>query len=77
MFNPDDNSVICAKGKIYQTVPSSEFEAKTGLVFWVSSEIEENIPLTLKLYDKFGIIDLRIHLILLFQDITLIHLFLQ
>jgi len=53
MFNPDDNSVICAKGKIYQTVPSSEFEAKTGLVFWVSSEIEENIPLTLKLYDKY------------------------
>lgn len=53
MFNPDDNSVICAKGKIYQTVSSSEFEAKTGLVFWVFSEIEENTPLTLKLYDKY------------------------
>lgn len=53
MFNPDDNSVICIKGKIYQTHQSSEFEAKTGLVFWVSSEIEENIPLTLKIYEKY------------------------
>ena len=53
MFNPDDNSVICAKGTIYQTYTSSEFESKTGLVFWVSSENEERIPLTLKLYDKY------------------------
>ena len=53
MFDPDDNSIICVKGKIYQTVPSSEFESKTGLVFWVKGEIDENIPLTLKLYDKY------------------------
>jgi len=53
MFNPDDNSVICAKGKIYQTTPSSEFEYDTGLIFWVSSEIDENVPLTLKLFDKY------------------------
>ena len=53
MFNTDDNSVICAKGKIYETSPSSEFEGKTGLVFWVSSEVDEKIPLTLKIYDRY------------------------
>lgn len=53
MFNPDDNSVICAKGKIYQTHMATEFEIKTGLVFWTSSETEDKIPLTLKLYDKY------------------------
>jgi hypothetical protein len=53
MFNPDDNSVICAKGKIYETSPASEFEVKTGLVFWVSSEVDEKIPLTLKIYDRY------------------------
>jgi len=53
MFNTDDNSVICTKGAIYQTYPSSEFEAKTGLVFWVKGELGEDIPLTLKLYDKY------------------------
>lgn len=53
MFDPDDNSVMCAKGKVYQTSPSSDFELKTGLVFWVSSESEEKVPLTLKLFDKY------------------------
>lgn len=53
MFNPDDNSVICAKGKIYSTYMATEFELKTGLVFWVSSEVDERIPLTLKLFDKY------------------------
>jgi hypothetical protein len=53
MFNSDDNSVICAKGTIYETHSASEFEEKTGLVFWVSSETEERVPLTLKLFDKY------------------------
>ena len=53
MFNNDEKIVVCAKGKIYQTIPSSDFEAKTGICFWVESEIGENVPLTLKLYDKY------------------------
>jgi len=53
MFNPDDNSVICVKGKIYETHPGSEFELKTGLVLWVYSDVEEEIPLTIKLFYKY------------------------
>jgi hypothetical protein len=58
MFNPDDNSVICAKGKIYQTIPSSEFEYENGLIFWVDCEESLRTPLTLKIYEKhFSTID--------------------
>ena len=53
MFDPDDNSVICSKGKIYKTSPSTEFEYESGLIFWVYSEISKNIPLTLKIYEKY------------------------
>ena len=53
MFNPDDNSVICAKGKIYQTIPSSEFEYENGLIFWVDCEESLRTPLTLKIYEKY------------------------
>lgn len=53
MFNTDDNSVICAKGKMYQTVESSDFEAKTGICFWVKTEIDSDVPLTIKLFDKY------------------------
>lgn len=54
LFNPDDNSVICAKGKIYQTRPSTEFEYETGLIFWVIvDDFSENVPLTLKLFEKY------------------------
>lgn len=53
MFNPDDNSVICAKGRIYKTTESSDFEAKTGICFWVKTEVDEDVPLTIKLYEKY------------------------
>lgn len=53
MFNPDDNSVICVKGKLYKTIEPSDFESKTGICFWVKTEIDEDVPLTLKLYDKY------------------------
>lgn len=53
MFSNDNKDVICTKGKIYQTIPSSDFESKTGICFWIKNELGENIPLTLKLFDKF------------------------
>lgn len=53
MFDPDDNSVICTKGKFYETHMSTEFELKSGLIFWVSSENDEKIPLTLKIFNKY------------------------
>ena len=49
MFDPDDNSVMCAKGKIYQTTPPSEFEYKSGLILWSQSESGEKIPLTMNI----------------------------
>lgn len=53
MFDPDDNSVMCAKGKIYQTTPPSEFEYKSGLILWSQSESGEKIPLTMNIFDKY------------------------
>lgn len=53
MFNNDEKIVVCAKGKVYQTKPPSDFESKTGICLWVNSEIGEDVPLTLKVFDKF------------------------
>ena len=53
MFDGDNKSVVCSKGKIYQTTPSSEFEHKSGLIFWTQSDIGEKIPLTLNLFNKY------------------------
>ena len=53
MFVKDEKIVVCAKGKIYQALPSSDFEEKTGICFWVKGELDKNIPLTLKIFDKY------------------------
>jgi hypothetical protein len=53
MFNKDENLVICAKGKIYETIPSTEFELTSGICFWIKTEINESVPLTLKLFDRY------------------------
>ena len=59
MFNKDENLVICAKGKIYETIPSTEFELTSGICFWVKTEIDESdslygpVPLTLKIFDRY------------------------
>jgi hypothetical protein len=53
MFDPDEKRVICAKGKIYQTTPPSEFEYKSGLILWSQSESGEKIPLTMNIFDKY------------------------
>jgi hypothetical protein len=53
MFNKDEKLVICAKGKIYETMDSTEFELSSGICFWVKTELDENIPLTLKLFDRY------------------------
>jgi hypothetical protein len=53
MFNRDENLVMCAKGKIYETIPSTEFELSSGICFWVKTEVDENIPLTLKIFERY------------------------
>jgi hypothetical protein len=52
-FDLKDKEVLCKKGKIYQTFPPSEFESESGVCFWISTEIEEKIPLTLKTFKKY------------------------
>lgn len=53
MFNKDENLVICAKGKIYETIDSTEFELSCGICFWVKTEINENVPVTLKIFERY------------------------
>lgn len=53
MFNKDEIFVVCAKGKIYETITSTEFELTSGICFWVKTEINESIPLTLKIFDRY------------------------
>ena len=53
MFDTNEKKVLCAKGKLYKTHQPSDFEAKTGICIWVDSEVEEKVPLTMKIYGKY------------------------
>jgi hypothetical protein len=53
MFDTNEKKVLCAKGKLYKTFEPSDFEAKSGICLWVDGELDEKIPLTLKMFDKY------------------------
>ncbi len=63
LFVKDEKKVLCKKGKIYKTYQPTEFELKSGLCFWVETELEGTgnqigdtdnwFPITLKYFEKY------------------------
>lgn len=53
LFKTDEKSILCKKGKFYNTIPASEFEFNYGIIFWTETEIDDNYPLTQKSFEKF------------------------
>ncbi len=63
LFEKDNKTVLCKKDKIYKTHTPTEFELKSGLCFWVETELEATgkqigppdnwYPITLKTFEKY------------------------
>lgn len=62
-FFDGEKKLLCKKGKIYKTHSPTEFEHKSGICFWVETELSPTgnqigppgnwYPLTLKVYEKY------------------------
>ncbi len=52
MFD-DEKKVICSKGKIYKSYQPTDFEDQCGICLWIESEINQKVPVTVKVFDKF------------------------
>lgn len=53
MFETNEKTVLCSKGKTYKIYGPTDFEESSGICFWVDSEIDERVPLTNKVFDKY------------------------
>lgn len=48
-----ESQVICSKDKLYQVFEPTEFELSSGICLWVVCELDENVPLTNKYFNKY------------------------
>lgn len=53
MFVINDKRVICSKGKMYEVFEPTNFESTSGICLWVKGELDEDVPLTNKIFEKY------------------------